>query len=129
MFHCFGYRFFFFFYVPCLVQAWVVMVFHISLFRCSYHFRFLYFHPFTEALCIDNSLSSSATLSFDLATYAKAFYFFISHYMSKEAHLSASYRNYKIPCCCHSPQDFFIRYVLCVGDSQDSSVKPHFNSL
>src|SRR5437870_13351230 len=67
---------------------------HFSVFRCSYHFRFLYIHPFTEALCIDNSLSSYATLSFDFATYAKAFYFFISHYMSKEAHLSASYRNY-----------------------------------
>src|SRR5438132_689531 len=65
-----------------------------SVFRCSYHFRFLYLHPFTEALCIDNSLSSSATLSFDFATYAKAFYFFISHYTSKEAHLSASYRNF-----------------------------------
>src|SRR5437870_13842286 len=65
-----------------------------SIFRCSYHFRFLYLHPFTEALCIDNSLSSAATLSFNCATYAKAFYVFISDYMSKEAHLSASYRNY-----------------------------------
>src|SRR5438132_11485834 len=67
---------------------------HFSVFRCSYHFRFPYLRPFTEALCIDNSLSSSATLSFDFATYAKVFYFFISHYMSKEAHLSASYRKY-----------------------------------
>src|SRR5437870_11340363 len=30
---------------------------HFSVFRCSYHFRFFYLHPFTEALCIDNSLS------------------------------------------------------------------------
>src|SRR5438132_9824903 len=71
----------------------------VSVFRCSYHFCFFYFHPNTEALCIGNSLSSSATLSLNFSTYAKVFYFFISHSMSKEAHLSPSYSNYQIPFC------------------------------
>src|SRR5437899_1090974 len=60
----------------------------VSVFRCSYHFCFFYFHPNTEALCIGNCLPSSATLSLNFSTYAKVFYFFISHNMSKEAHLS-----------------------------------------
>src|SRR5437899_5021072 len=43
----------------------------VSVFRFSYHFCLFYFHPNTEALCIGNSLSSSATLSLNFSTYAK----------------------------------------------------------
>src|SRR5437870_6035534 len=108
--------FFVFFQVSCIINALtdghgVPLV---SVFRCSYHFCFFYFHSNTESLCICNSLSSSATLSLNFSNYAKVFYFFISHNMSKEAHLSPSYSNYQIPFCCHSIQDFFIRYVLFV---------------
>src|SRR5207244_2890646 len=51
----------------------------VSVFRCSYHFCFFYFYPNSEALCIGNSLSSSATLSLNFSTYAKVFYFFIEN--------------------------------------------------
>src|SRR5437870_1003236 len=54
----------------------------------------------TEALCIGNSLPSSATLSLNFSTYAKVFYFFIPHNIFKEAHLSPSCSNYQIPFCC-----------------------------
>src|SRR5579872_6765197 len=54
----------------------------------SNHFYFFSVHPFTETLCIGNSLSSFATLSFYFSAYDYVFYFFIPHNMTKNAHLS-----------------------------------------
>src|SRR5688572_11374000 len=66
---------------------------YLSIFKYFYRCRLLNPHPNTEALCIGNSLFTSAMLSFDFSAYAKVFYSFIFHGMSKEANASPSYSN------------------------------------
>ena len=61
----------------------------VTILRWYYHCSLCYFRPITEALCINNYLSSTSTPSFVSVAFAEVFYFFIPSIMLKEAHLSA----------------------------------------
>src|SRR5438132_8664498 len=102
----------FFFEVSCIINALTVMVFHLSLSLDALIISVSSIFIQTPRLPAQATpcLPPQRFPSF-FSTYAKVFYFSISHNMSKEAHLSPSYSNFQIPFCCHSIQDF--SFVMC----------------